>query len=390
MGLPRIVRAVDVTVVLLLAASAQVQVWTGSDSSFESGPAAQSALAALITLPLLVRHRYALPVIATVVVAGWLEHELGGGLGQTWLAVVLALYAVAAHAPLRDALLGAGATGVVTLVDGAAKLRAGEPWEDVVPAWFVLVGVWAFGRWMRWRRRELWTLHEQAAASDRDREEAARTAVADERARIARELHDLVAHSVGVIVIQSQAAQRVLLTDPVAAEQALASIEVTGRQGLQEMRRLLGVLVASEPDAPLAPSPSLRHLDALIERVRLAGLPVELSVDGEARPLPPGVDLSAYRIVQEALTNALQHSGAAAVRVHLSYGGDSVEVEVSDDGTAKEPAGTSAGGGHGLVGMRERVTLYGGTLHAGREPDGGYLVRAHLPVDTVDAADRRR
>ena len=135
---------------------------------------------------------------------------------------------------------------LITLVDGLSRLRDGEPWEDVVPAWFVVAGVWGFGRWMRWRRRQLDRLHEQTEVLVRNQEEAARAAVATERARIARELHDLVAHSMGVIVIQSQAAQRVMLTDPAAAEEALMSIEVTGRQGLAEMRRLLDVLIDRE------------------------------------------------------------------------------------------------------------------------------------------------
>jgi signal transduction histidine kinase len=382
MGLPLLTRAADVIVVALLALSAQVQIWTREPSAWENGPAVHAALAAIITVPLLVRRRYPLLVLCAIVVASWLQYELGGGLGQPWLAFILALYAVAAHSVLRDAVLGAAVAALITLVDGVSKLRDGEPWEDVVPAWFVVAGVWGFGRWMRRRRQELDRLHEQTEVLEQDREEATSVAVADERARIARELHDLVAHSMGVIVIQSQAAQRVMLTDPTAAEQALMSIEVTGRQGLAEMRRLLDVLIDSEDIAPLAPQPALRHLGALLDRVRLAGLAVEMSVEGEERPLPPGVDLSAYRIVQEALTNTLRHAGAARVRVRVRYCQDAVELEVADDGTTP---GTDSAGGHGLIGMSERVALYGGSLHAGHRPEGGYLVRAHLPVDAASA-----
>ncbi|WP_310528200.1 histidine kinase [Nocardioides sp.] len=384
MGLPLLTRAADGTVVVLLALSAQVQIWTRDASAWENGPAVHAVLAAIFTVPLLARRRYPLLVLCAVVVASWLQYELGGGLGQPWLAFILALYAVAAHSLLRDAVLGAAVAMLITLVDGLSRLRDGEPWENVVPAWFVVAGVWGFGRWMRWRRRELDRLHEQTEVLERNQEEAARAAVAAERARIARELHDLVAHSMGVIVIQSQAAQRVMLTDPAAAEQALMSIEVTGRQGLAEMRRLLDVLIDSEDavdSAPLAPQPALRHLGALLDRVRLAGLAVDVSVEGEERPLPPGVDLSAYRIVQEALTNTLRHAGAARVQVHVRYCQDAVEVEVADDGTTPN---TDSAGGHGLIGMSERVALYGGSLHAGHRPEGGYLVQAHLPVDAAN------
>ncbi|MDQ1665705.1 MAG: hypothetical protein QOH75_1736 [Actinomycetota bacterium] len=379
----RALRAGDVLLVVLLAASAQLQVWTADPDRWDDGRAVHAALAALITLPLFVRRRHPLPVLCVVAFASWLQYELGGGLGQVWLAFLLALYAVAAHAGRRDALLGAGVAAAVSIPDGLTKLRDGEPWEDVIPAWFFLAALWAFGRWMRRRRREMQQMHEQRALLEHEREEATRAAVADERSRIARELHDLVAHSMGVIVIQSQAAQRVLRKDVDAAQDALSSIETTGRQGMVEMRRLLDVLIGSEEDAPRAPQPGLRDLDALLERVRGAGLDVELSVEGEAGSLPPGIDLSAYRIVQEALTNTLRHAQATRACVRLRWTPDRVEVEVTDDGSS---AVTETVGGHGLVGMRERVSLYGGTLQAGRRTDaGGFRVRARLPVDSRPA-----
>ena len=229
-------------------------------------------------------------------------------------------------------------------------------------------------------------LHEHTLVLEQGHEERAREAVAAERARIARELHDLVAHSMGVIVIQSQAAQRVLRADPAKAEHALTSIEVTGRQGLAEMRRLLDVLIGADDKAPLTPQPALRHLDTLLEQVRSAGLPVDVSVEGTERPLPPGLDLSAYRIVQEALTNTLRHSGAGRARVRVSYHSAGVDVEVADDGTTR--ASGDGTGGRGLIGMRERVALYGGTLHAGPRSEGGYLVRAHLPFQTTVSSGR--
>jgi signal transduction histidine kinase len=183
---------------------------------------------------------------------------------------------------------------------------------------------------------------------------------------------------VSVMVVQAQAAQRLLEGEQREARQALGSIESTGRQALAEMRRLLGILRRTDEAPALAPQPGLEHLDALIRQVREAGLPVELRVEGEAGPLPPGVDLSAYRIVQEALTNTLKHAGPSHARVTIHYQDDEIELEISDDGTGTE---NGDGPGPGLVGMRERVTLYGGVLQSGKRNGGGYLVRARLPLE---------
>jgi signal transduction histidine kinase len=378
MGLARLARVADVVVVLLLALSAQAQIWAGDPSTWPSGRGVNALLATLMTVPLLVRRRHPLPVLGVVVIAAWLQFELDAGLGQGWFALVLALYSVCVYGSRREALLGAAVGAASLLAADVPKLREGAPWDDVVPAWFFLGAVYGFARWMRSRRLEMAQLQEQTTRLERDREALAQAAVAAERARIARELHDLVAHSMGVIVIQSQAAQRQLPSDPATAKRAMVSIEVTGRQGLAEMRRLLDILIGTDEQAPLTPQPGLRQLDSLLDQVRLAGLPVELSVEGEQCPLPPGVDLSAYRIIQEALTNTLRHAGPARARVSLRYCHDGVDVEVADDGTA---ARAGLVGGHGLIGMRERVALYGGSLNTGHQPDGGYLVRAHLPFD---------
>jgi signal transduction histidine kinase len=213
-------------------------------------------------------------------------------------------------------------------------------------------------------------LEERAERAERERA----TAIAEERARIARELHDVVAHSVSVIVIQAQAAQH---ADAAATGEALRSIESTGQQALTEMRRLLGLLRRDDEEVAFAPQPSLRHLDHLATTVRQAGLPVELRVEGEPEPLPPGVDLSAFRIVQEALTNALKHAGPARALVEVRYLPGEIELEISDDGAGAPAAAHS--GGHGLVGMRERVDVYGGVLESGRRPGGGYALKVRLP-----------
>lgn len=369
------VKVVDVLVVLLLAASGVAQVSTGADA-LQGGPPVHTALVLLITLPLLVRRRQPLLVCVTVWGASWLQYELGGGLGQPFFAGVLALYAVGAHAGYPETLLGAGAAAATVLAIDVPRLAAGDPVDEVIPVWFLLGGVWSFGRWMRRRRAEALSLTERAEKAEQDREERARVAVAEERARIARELHDLVAHSMGVIVIQSQGAQRTFDKDPHATLSALKAIESTGRNGLAEMRRLLGLLTESYSGTDASPQPRLERLDRLVSQVRSAGLPVDFSIEGSARPLPPGVELAAYRIVQEALTNTLKHAGPASARVTVRYLSESVEVEIADSGAgpvASHPPG------HGMVGMKERVALYGGTLETGASEQGGYRVLARIP-----------
>jgi signal transduction histidine kinase len=208
-------------------------------------------------------------------------------------------------------------------------------------------------------------------------DEVARTAVAEERARIARELHDVVGHSVSVMTVQASGVRRLLRPDQERERDALLIVERTGREALAEMRRMVGVLRRPEEAPALAPQPSLEHVGRLIEQAREAGLPVNLRVEGEAYELPPGVDLTAYRLVQEGLTNAVKHARATQAEVVVQYGDGVVEVIVSDNGTG---VGNGDGGGHGLVGMRERVSVYGGQLDAGPSPGGGYRLRAKLPI----------
>jgi signal transduction histidine kinase len=226
-------------------------------------------------------------------------------------------------------------------------------------------------------RREIRARDRRLDVAERERELAGREAVVEERARIARELHDVIAHNVSMMVVQAGAERRALGEGSPSTREVLGTIEEIGRSALTEMRRLVGMLRSDGVD-PLSPQPGLDDLATLVGQVREAGLPVELHVDGEPRPLPVGIELSAYRIVQEALTNSLKHAGEARADVYVRYGSDSLEIEVRDDG-ARAPA-RAATGGHGLVGMRERVALYGGRLDAGARPDGGFSVRALLPV----------
>jgi signal transduction histidine kinase len=229
---------------------------------------------------------------------------------------------------------------------------------------------WLAGKWMQRRRTK-----ERARVAERA--EQAREALRAERARIARELHDVLAHAVSVIVLQARGARHALTDQPQEARTAIDAIERTASQALGEMRRLLNVLRADDNGATLAPQPSLAQMEPLITQVRAAGLPVELHIEGMTRELPAGIDLCAYRIVQEALTNSLKHAGPATAAVLLRYGNDALDVEIADTGTANVN-GDSAG--LGLAGMRERVALFGGQLESGPRPGGGYLVKAWLPL----------
>jgi signal transduction histidine kinase len=305
------------------------------------------------------------------------------GLTGAFIGLFVYPYAVGAYVEGRKAWIAVPLTyGVMT----AMTLANDEfIWGDIFfPGTF---GCMFFlgGRAVRSRSRLTAELHEAALRADEEREAAAARAMADERRRIAREMHDVVAHSVSMMVIQAGGARRILDRDPARAEAAGALIEKTGREALREMRTLLGVLHAEDEHAEYAPQPSLRDIEALVERARVAGLPVELTVEGTRRELPAGIDLAAYRVVQEALTNVVKHGGGAETAVRVRYRAEAVEVTVANRGGGTMTARLE-GSGHGLAGMRERVRVYGGELHAGRVRGGGFEVRALLPVQTEDEA----
>ena len=280
---------------------------------------------------------------------------------QTPLIAVLVLsYAMGAYTD-------AGMTGVVVTFEESVFT------DFIFPTAFALV-TWLAGRGLRTRTRLTEELHEAAVQAQEAHEEEAARAAADERRRIAREMHDVVAHSVSVMVVQAGGARRILERDPRRAVEAAAHIEDVGRAALTEMRRLLGVLHHADERAP---QPTLRELGALVERTREAGLPVSLTVEGEPRSLPAGMDLAAYRVVQEALTNAIKHAGAAPTEVTVRWEPSHLELEIVDTGSH---AANGHGGGHGLVGMEERVKLYDGELRAGRRTGGGFEVVARLPL----------
>jgi len=263
--------------------------------------------------------------------------------------------------------------GAASLIaDDHQGMAAGDTLAPL--AW--LTGSWVVGVIIRGRRLRTAELEQLTAELARQRDLQAQAAVAVERGRIARELHDVVAHNVSMMVVQAGAAERVLEGEQADVRAALGAIAGTGRETIDEMRLLLGVL-RSDDGLALAPQPGLADLDQLVRNVARAGLHVDLRVEGQPAALPPGVDLSAYRIVQEALTNVVKHAGPASAEVIVRYGADRVEVEVRDDG--HPPAGSTSGG-NGLIGMRERVAMLGGELQTGVRRSGGFAVLARLPI----------
>jgi signal transduction histidine kinase len=242
------------------------------------------------------------------------------------------------------------------------------------------IGALVVGRLLGRRERAIGVLGDRAARLEREREQEAARATLEERARIARELHDVIAHAVSVIVVQAQAGPH-LVENPRRAIGVFHAIESSGRDALEELRRLLGILRSADEQLAIGPQPGLGSLQSLIEQVRASGLPVELRIEGEPVHLPAGIDLSAYRIVQEALTNVVKHTEDAAAEVVIRYGEHALELDVVDDGHGR--ATSANGAGHGLIGMRERVALYGGALEAGTRDDGGYAVCARIPLESA-------
>jgi signal transduction histidine kinase len=330
------------------------------------------------TLPLTLRRRA--PRVVLGVVAAVALVAVVARLPVSELGLCVALYTVGARCPRRFSV---PALGLFVLAKVLIEVRQAPDGLWLPVLMFSDVVAWVLGDQRRTQGLLAQQLRRHAERLERDREHRVRLAAADERARIARDLHDVVAHSVSVMVLHTVAARRTLGRDPARAEQALAQVETTGRQSLTELRQLLGVLREPGQSAEFAPQPRLAYLDELVASFREAGLPVTVEVDGEHRPLEAVVDMCAYRIVQEAMTNALKHAGAGSVRVRLAYRPDELGIEVVDDGRGPADGGNpGAEAGHGLAGMRERAALVGGRLRIGPGPAGaGFRVDAALPVE---------
>jgi signal transduction histidine kinase len=273
--------------------------------------------------------------------------------------------------------------GLVVVLSGAAIVVYNIPGHTAAELVFIPIDFaisWLAGFLLRGSAEQAEAAEVRATLAEQEREADALRAVVDERTRIARELHDIVGHSVSVMTVQTSGVRRLLRPEQEQEREALLSVERTGREALAEMRRVVGALRDPEEGPALAPRPTLTRVDTLVAQARETGLPVDLEIEGRPVPLPAGVDLTAYRLVQEGLTNAIRHAAARHADVKVRYEGDHVEIEVCDDGKGAESA--SSEGGHGLVGMRERVSIYGGELEAGPRAEGGFRLRARLPVVT--------
>ena len=332
-------------------------------------------------MPLLWRRRLPSLVLLIVAAAFGAKLLLGVTPGPGGLGTLIAMYSVAVYEGHRRRLVFLVGAGLGFLGGFVVFAVTGNPrsFAISVPSLF-FAAAWLIGDYLRTRRAYVAELEERAARLERDRIEDRRLAADEERARIARELHDVVAHDVSVIAIQAGAARTVQATRPEAATQALGLIETTARETLIELNRLLGVLRATNGATPeRTPQPGLEQVGVLVDELRAAGLEVDARIEGETRPLPPALDLTAFRILQEATTNVLKHARARRVDIRVRYTGRSLALIVRDDGPGDggNPATSS---GHGLIGMRERVALFGGSLRASRVPTGGFVVLARLPI----------
>ena len=363
--------------VILVAVVSLVEIWVAS----VPGPRLVLVPAVLLwTLPLLLRARFPFAAPAFCFVVQTLSTFAGdavGGVLTAYAALLLTFWAVGAHNRRPQAVAGA-AIGFATLLvatERDVRIDPGEMLSAIVTGAVLTLVAYA----VQGRDRRASELEERAEQLDRKREEHEQAAVAEERTRIARELHDVIAHCVSVMAVQAGAARLLLDEDPGGARQPLLAVEETGRQALAEMRRLLEILRRDTAEAGLAPEPGLAELRTLVETCEGAGLPVELTVEGQPEtPVAPGLDLAAYRVVQEALTNAIKHAGPAHAWVTVRYGPQALDLEVGDDGRSTPGNG---GHGHGLIGMRERVALYGGELETGPRTGGGYAIHARFPLE---------
>jgi signal transduction histidine kinase len=367
--------------VVALTAAAVVEIVVSDLPGWKFGYAAAACAWSLV---LLLRHRFPLAApAATSTMVAVASFFIADQIRSTAVGVCLLIVAawwMGAGNDRRRAVAGLAAmyAGVQVTTAHFGDLAIG----DVIFTSLLVAAPWLAGQAFRSRALRARELGGRAARLEKELAESARSAVADERARIARELHDVIAHSISVMTVQAGAARLLLDDEPDQAEHALLRVEETGRDTLAEMRRLLGVLrrdmVAQDG---LEPRPSLDRLDALLDHYRAAGLEVELDRQGPQRTLPAGLDQAAYRVVQEALTNTLKHAGRTRVRVRLAFSPDELALDIEDDGAGAATTVSGTGGGHGLIGMRERIAIYGGTLATGPRDGRGFAVGARFPLD---------
>jgi signal transduction histidine kinase len=361
---------------------------SGSNVTFPGPVAAHAVFLLLVTVPLCWRFRApaTVAIVVTVAAAVW-DLVMFSAKAQPpiepWLAILVSVFALASRVDGRRLQVAASIVGGLFLAGEIRGELAGQGAGNVLPAVVFYVLIFVLGRMVHAHRRRASGQQDRAERLEREQEVLAARAVAAERSRIARELHDVIAHSLSVIVVQAAAERRVLGPGRDSTADTLGSIEQAGRQAMTELRRLLGLLRKSDGELSLAPQPGLGELGDLVAEVREAGVEVDVRTDGDLAVLPRGLDLTAYRIVQECLTNVLKHAGAHRVEVSLLCRGRCLDIDVTDDGTS---AAAPSPGGFGLVGMRERVSVYGGTVQAGHRDGGGFRVHARLPVEAGDQA----
>jgi signal transduction histidine kinase len=357
----------DVVLAAVLVVVAELQIFLGGHSGWPA--VSEAVVGVLVPGSIAIRRRapaaVGIGVQALMVAEGYLGHPPAGAITVGWFCALYALAVWTTWPWFIGGLVFFASSNLVPTVDDPASVQM--VWNFTAVAVLIMV----FLRIIVGRRDR------QLQLAERERELARREAVVDERARIARELHDAIAHHVSMMVVQAGAERRVLDDGAESTREVLSTIERVGRSALTEMRRLVGMLRGDDGDE-LAPQPSLAAVPALVDGLREAGFPVELQVDGERRELPVGIELSAYRVIQEGLTNALKHAGRSHVRVHVRYGPGSLQLEIADDGTGSPAALPS--GGHGLAGIQERVALYGGELETGPGSSGGFVLRVLLPT----------
>ncbi|MGW9194355.1 sensor histidine kinase [Micromonospora chersina] len=367
----------------------------------QPGGVAGAAVGVVMALVLLFRRIHPSAVAAGVAVLALLQVVVGWGPLAYDVGVLIALYSVVKYADrLRDGIV-AGVVAAIGVLLAAAEMPDTAPWWAGTLYYGLITGaVWLVGLNVRTRRLYVLSLEERAATLEREREAESRAAVAEERTRIARELHDVVAHSMAVMIVQADGVRFTIDRDPATAREAAKVVADTGRQALEEMRRLVGVLrEPSRPEPAAAPGgtldavpahrrPALVEMPDLLDRFRAAGLRITDTATGTPVALPPGLELTVYRVVQESLTNALKHAGVgAAVELRLDWSADAVVVRAVDDGRGRPVVRPAPSGGHGLVGMRERVGVYDGSLAAGPTLGGGWRVEARLPLPSAPGTE---
>ncbi|MEV7009065.1 sensor histidine kinase [Streptosporangium sp. NPDC051022] len=377
----------DAVLASVLASGAALSLYVPLTSAGTPRPGLPGVLASVLLvagcLSPVLRRRLPLPMLFLVGLAGVALAPLGLSDLPLWPATLVLLYTISAHRGLAASLGALAWSFACHLVSASLGDGLGD-WTAHLLVAVLALTLWISGRSARLRRAYMAELRDRAERTERAREADTRAARAEERSRIARELHDVVAHHVSVMTVQASAARRVLATNPDGAREALSAIEEMGRTAMAEMRNIVGVLRTDAAPAERSPQPGVSEIPALVEQMREAGLRTQLWIEGEHRTLPPGVDLAAYRLVQEALTNSLRHAGPLArawVTVRHEHG--QLAVRVEDDGQGVRTAQGGERTGHGLVGIRERVALYGGVLRIGPRPEGGFEVNARFPLKDV-------